>query len=144
MKRPASLREARAGDRLPELRRQPTTVDLFAYSAVTWNKAPIHFDQDFARSKGYRNVLVHSHLHGAYLAATLTAWVGDPRLVRSMSVTVRRPAFAGDVLICGGVVTAAKFVDGNYVIDVDLEERREEDAEPCAFAKAQVVVPGEV
>lgn len=141
MKRPANLMDVRAGDQLPVLRRYPTTVDLFAYSAATWNKGLIHFDQDFARSKGYPHVLVHSHLHGAYLMATLTDWVGDPRLVRSMSVTVRKPAFAGDVLVCGGMVTEAGFDDDGLVIDVDLEEKRESEEKPCAIARARVVVP---
>lgn len=143
MTSPTDLSNAHVGDRLPELTRRPTTADLFTYSAATWNKGLIHFDQDFARAKGYSNVLVHSHLHGAYLMATLTTWVGDPRLVRSMSVTVRRPAFAGDVLVCSGVVTSTESIDGDHVIEVDLEERREGADAPCAFAQARVVVPGE-
>ena len=141
MKSSVNLLDVRAGDRVPELRRHPKTVDLFAYSAATWNKGLIHFDQDFVRSKGYDNVLVHSHLHGAYLVAALTEWAGDPRYVRSLSMTVRKPAFAGDVLVCSGVVTEAGIVDGEFVIEVELEEKRESADEPCALAKARLVIP---
>lgn len=134
------LHDVRPGDQLPVLRRRPTTADLFTYSAATWNKGLIHFDQDFARVRGYPQVLVHSHLHGAYLLAALTDWLGDPRLVRSMSVTVRRPAFAGDVLLCSGTVERAEQVESGFTIDVALVEHREGDGEPCAYGRAQVMV----
>lgn len=135
------LNAPRAGDSLPPSEHQVTTVDLFAYSAVTWNKHPLHFDQEYARSRGYPNVLVHSHLHGAYLLKLVTDWAGDPAYVRSMSVSVRRPATPGDTLICRGQVESVSTEDGQWVVRLTLEEVRQSDGEVCAPATAVVALP---
>src|SRR5207342_1123589 len=95
----------RDGDRLPEQRHVPTRLQLFRYSSVTWNSHRIHFDPDYAAQEGYPDMLVQSHLHGAFLTSLCTDWHGVDGQLRGLGVTVKRFAVPGDVLVCGGVIT---------------------------------------
>ncbi|MGF6889368.1 hydroxyacyl-ACP dehydratase HTD2-like protein with hotdog domain [Nocardia sp. GAS34] len=132
----------RVGDRLPEMRHTPTRLQVFRYSAVTWNTHRIHFDSDYAAVEGYPDVLVQSHLHGAFLARLCTDWMGGGGCLTRLEVTVRRYAVPGDVLICGGVVTGVERAgEDQGVVHLDLNETRESDRTVCAVATATVALP---
>ncbi len=86
------------GERVGEVVMRPTPLQLFRYSAVTWNTHLIHFDQSWAAHEGYPGVLVHSHLHAANALRAVTDGLGDDWHIDSVSYRVLRPAFAGDAL----------------------------------------------
>ncbi|MFC4048073.1 MaoC/PaaZ C-terminal domain-containing protein [Actinomadura syzygii] len=134
--------DVRAGDRLPEMRHVPTRLQLFRYSAVTWNTHRIHFDPDYAAQEGYPDVLVQSHLHGAFLVTLCTEWMGASGRLTRLGVSVRRYAVPGDVLVCAGVVTGVEQVDeGHGLVHLDVTETRESDGAVCATATATIVLP---
>src|ERR1700681_4791398 len=84
---------------LPPLSWTPTSMDLFRFSALTWNAHRIHYDQMYAESEGYRGLVVQSHLHAAHMVRALDAWA--PPTFRLVALNWRnlRPAFVGDTLI---------------------------------------------
>ncbi|WP_131737968.1 MaoC/PaaZ C-terminal domain-containing protein [Actinomadura roseirufa] len=130
------------GDRLPEMRHVPTRLQLFRYSAVTWNSHRIHFDPDYAAHEGYPDVLVQSHLHGAFLVTLCTEWAGASGRLARLEVSVRRFAVPGDVLVCAGEVTGVEQVDGTHgLVHLSVTETRESDATVCAIATASVALP---
>ena len=135
----------RPGDRIPEQTTIPSEVQLFRYSAATWNSHRIHYDQGYARGEGYPAVLVQSHLHGAFLTRLCTDWLRGNGFIRRLSVSVRRFAVPGDVLVCRGEVTASRRAPaaGGTWVDLDLEEVRPVDGAVCALGSAQVILlPG--
>ena len=109
----------------------PTTVQLFRFSAVTWNAHRIHYDQAYAREEGYPDVLVQSHLHGCYLAHSLLEWAGPGARLLKFRWENRHYAVPGDVLTVTGTVME---VDGNRVT-VELKEVNQ-DGRLCAPAWA--------
>ncbi|GAA3942454.1 hypothetical protein GCM10023085_25320 [Actinomadura viridis] len=132
----------RVGDRLPETRHVPTRLQLFRYSAVTWNTHRIHFDPDYAAQEGYPDVLVQSHLHGAFLVSLCTEWMGVSGRLTRLEVSVRRYAVPGDVLVCAGEVTGVEQAgDGQGLVHLDVTETRESDGTVCAVANATVALP---
>jgi hydroxyacyl-ACP dehydratase HTD2-like protein with hotdog domain len=133
--------ELRPGSEIPALVKQPSTVALFRYSAVTWNAHRIHYDRDYAASEGYPNVLVQGHLHGAYLTELLLAWAGPAAVLRRLQWSNRRAAYAGDTLTCRGRVT--RIYEENGLRLVDLEIWTENQAgDICAPGTATVAFAG--
>jgi hydroxyacyl-ACP dehydratase HTD2-like protein with hotdog domain len=65
----------------------PTEIDLFMYCAATWNTHRIHYDRDYARAEGYRDLVVPGPLQSARLAQMLVDFAAahDGRL-ETMSV----------------------------------------------------------
>jgi hydroxyacyl-ACP dehydratase HTD2-like protein with hotdog domain len=134
--------DVRVGDRLPTAVHRPTEVQLFRYCATTWNSHRIHFDRDYAASEGYPNVLVQSHLHGAFLTALCTDFAGERGRVVRLAYSVRRFACPGDTLRCEGTVTGVEMSgDGGATIVSELREIRESDDVVCAQGEAEIYLP---
>jgi hydroxyacyl-ACP dehydratase HTD2-like protein with hotdog domain len=132
------------GDSTGVTTHHPTEVQLFRYCAVTWNAHRIHYDPGYAASEGYPNVLVQSHLHGAFLTGVCTEWMGQLGELRRLKYSVRRFACPGDVLNCSGTVTAVSRVgDNGMLVTLDLREVRESDGVECAIGDADVYLPFE-
>jgi len=98
-------KELTVGDELPSVTMRPTPLQLFRYSAVTWNTHRIHYDPDWAKREGHAGVLVHSHLHAANALRVLTDGLGPEWVVRSVGYRIVAPAAAGDTLKATARVT---------------------------------------
>jgi hydroxyacyl-ACP dehydratase HTD2-like protein with hotdog domain len=131
----------KVGDLISELVREPSIVQLFEFSAVTWNAHRIHYDRDYARdAEGYPDVLVQSHLHACFLGQALTdAYGARARIVR-LGWQNRGMAVPGDRLTVSGTVTKAGFEDRAMRIELTLEERNQRE-ELCVKGWATVVLP---
>lgn len=122
-----------AGVTLPPYRLRTSTIQLFRFSAVTWNAHRIHYDAEYARSEGYPDVLVQSHLHGCVLLGAVRAWAGPEATVHAFGWQNRSIAVAGDELVVTGEVLAVS----ESVAELRLEERNQR-GELCAPAHATV------
>lgn len=129
--------DVEVGAELPPLSKVPTTVQLFRYSAVTWNAHRIHYEQAYAEAEGHPGVLVQAHLHGAFLLQAIMAWMGPRGRIVQFGWSNRGRAVPGDTLTCRGRVTAKRVQGEQRVVELALEERNQRD-ELCAPAKATV------
>ncbi len=136
---PSDSPDPAVGDPISPLQVAPTPVQLFAFSAVTWNSHRIHYDQAYTRTEGSPDVLVQSHLHAAFLARAVTTSFGPGTRVKQISWQNRGPAVPGDELTVTGRVTAVAHRDGETWIDLELEERNQRD-ELCVRGWATVRV----
>jgi acyl dehydratase len=134
--------EVQLGDTFGPVAHEPTHVQLFRYSAVTWNPHRIHYDQAYAATEGYPDVLVQSHLHGAFVTELISTIAGELGQVKTIDVSVRRFAVPGDRLICQAKVTAKEGFDEEFgQIWLDVDESRELDGAICVPATARVLLP---
>jgi hydroxyacyl-ACP dehydratase HTD2-like protein with hotdog domain len=124
---------------IPPLVKEPTAMQLFLFSAATWNAHRIHYDRPYAEAEGYPDVIVQAHLHASFVAEAVMRAVGDRgRLVR-LGWQNRGIAVPGDTLVCQGRATGAEHADGGVRVDYELEERNQRD-ELCLAAWASVLV----
>lgn len=79
------IEDVEVGAELPVVIRQASRVQLFLYSAATWNPHRIHYDVDYARLEGHPDVIVHGPLQGAWLSQYVTDWAGPLGRVRELS-----------------------------------------------------------
>lgn len=128
------------GAELPTLTRRPSHVQLFRYSAVTWNAHRIHYDVEYARREGYPDVLVQAHLHGAFLIEMLMAWMGPQGRLLRFGWQNRAAAVPGDELTCSGRVTRTYSDAERGYVECVLEERNQR-GEVCAPGSALVSLP---
>jgi len=90
---------------LPELRVMPTAMQLFMFSAITWNRHQIHYSRDAALREGHPDVVVQRALIGNFFARHAQAWLGCSGAVRRLSWKVVASAYPGQELDCVGFVT---------------------------------------
>jgi hydroxyacyl-ACP dehydratase HTD2-like protein with hotdog domain len=87
-------------------------IDLFRFSAATWNAHRIHYDRAKAEADGLRGVPVQAHLHGAWLAHVARSIGGSSARLRSVSWSNRAAVYAGEQVQVSGVVES---IDGSLV-----------------------------
>lgn len=108
------------GSALPSLEKTPSNTLLFLYSAVTWNPQRIHFDRDFTLQEGYREVVVHGPLRGAFLSQLMTNWIGEGGTLKKMSYANRDIAYVNELLACKGTVTRKWIENGLGHVECDI------------------------
>jgi len=110
------------GDHLPAFEVEPTAVQLFCYSAITWNPHRIHYDAPYARDvEGYPDVLVHGPLMGSWLMRLCDDWVRPWGRVASLTYRTTTSVVPGMKLAVGGVVTAVPDSGDEVTADVWVE-----------------------
>jgi hydroxyacyl-ACP dehydratase HTD2-like protein with hotdog domain len=130
------------GDRIPELVRTPTHVQLFAFSAATGNAHRIHYDAAYARTEGYADVLVQSHLHACFLAQAIKRAWGDSARLRRLGWQNRGAAVPGDELTVTGEVTEVLAEPPGCRVVLSLAEHNQR-GELCVRGWATVVTEDE-
>ncbi|MBI4538631.1 MAG: acyl dehydratase [Gemmatimonadetes bacterium] len=128
------------GMEIPPLTKRPTNLQLFRFSAVTWNAHRIHYDAAYAREEGYPDVLVQAHLHGAFLIQMLQSWIGPRGRLLRFGWQNRALAVPGDVLTCTGRVTK-KYDQGQWGYLECVVQERNQRGELCAPGTALVALP---
>lgn len=82
-------------DTLPELIHTPNSLQLFRYSAVTWNPHRIHYDESYARGEGHPGVLMHSHFRAAMAIRAIVEPLSSDYELIDISYRVRKPVVPG-------------------------------------------------
>ena len=96
------------GDVLPPLEHTATALQLFRYSAVTWNPHRIHFDESYAHEEGHAGLALHSHLRAALAVRCVTEGLGPDWQVTNFAYRLRKPVYAPADLAYTARVTAAE------------------------------------
>jgi hydroxyacyl-ACP dehydratase HTD2-like protein with hotdog domain len=96
------------GDVLPPLEHTATALQLFRYSAITWNPHRIHFDESYAREEGHAGLALHSHLRAALAVRCITEGLGPQWQVTDFAYRLRKPVYAPADLTYSARVTEAE------------------------------------
>ncbi len=112
--------DVEVGMAVPPLHKTPSNTLLFLYSAITWNPQRIHYDKDYTLTEGYRDVIVHGPLRGAFLSQLLTRWAGDGGLLKKLSYANRDIAYVNEPLACKGTVTRKWLEDGKGYVECEI------------------------
>ena len=108
------------GMTLPPLHKTPSNTLLFLYSAITWNPQRIHFDKDYTLTEGYKDIIVHGPLRGAFLSQLLTRWIGDGGVLKKLSYANRDIAYVNEPLACKGTVTRKWVEEGKGYVECEI------------------------
>jgi hydroxyacyl-ACP dehydratase HTD2-like protein with hotdog domain len=128
------------GSLIPPLVKTPSNTLLFLYSAVTWNPQRIHFDKEYTLTEGYKDVIVHGPLRGAFLTQMLTRWIGEAGTLKKISYTNRGIAYVNETLTCKGRVTRKWLEDAQGYVECKVWVENEK-GEPLTPGSATVVLP---
>ncbi len=140
MSRQVYFEDVEVGDSLPGLDKTPSNTLLFLYSAITWNPQRIHFDKEYTRTEGYRDVIVHGPLRGAFLSQMLTRWAGQGGTLKKLAYANRDIAYVNETLRCRGTVSR-KWVErkrGHVACEIWLERS---DGNVLTPGTATVILP---
>ncbi len=128
------------GDEITPLIKQPTTRQLVMWAGASGDYNPIHYDKDFAQSKGLPGVIVHGQLIGCFLGQLITDWIGEQGMVKRLSCSYRSMNFPGETLSYQGKVTKKYVEDGKHCVECSLWVENAK-GEKTVSGRAIVIVP---
>jgi hydroxyacyl-ACP dehydratase HTD2-like protein with hotdog domain len=128
------LEDIDVGDELPTFVEDINTIQLFRFSAITWNPHRIHYDRTHAQAEGHPDILVQAHFHGALVQRLLMDWAGPEGQIVELSWRNVDRATADTPLVVGGEVTAVSDATGTVQLDVWTKS----DENLCAQGAATV------
>jgi len=131
---PAGLEE------ITPLVKRPTALQLFLFSAATWNPHRIHYEASYAAEEGYPDAIVQAHLHASFVAEAVVRTIGPRGRLLRLGWQNRGIAVPGDTLTCEGRATAATETEDGLVVEYALEERNQR-GELCVSAWATALIP---
>ena len=92
---------------IPRLTKGPITVrHLAMFAAATAEFVDIHYDRDFAKSRGLPDVIIQGWYKTAIIAQMLKDWIGDDTAIKRINVQHRDMDVAGNTLTTGGKITS--------------------------------------
>jgi acyl dehydratase len=128
------------GDEVSPLAKQPTTRQLVMWAGAVGDYFPIHYDKDFAQSRGLSGVIVHGQLVGAFLGQLMTDWIGEHGILRRLSCSYKGTNYPGEVLTFRGKVTKKYVEDGQHCVECSLWAENPR-GEKTASGTAVVILP---
>ena len=93
------------GSEIAPLVKRVTTRQLVMWAGASGDYYQIHYDKDFAQSRGLPGVIVHGQLAGCFLGQLMTDWVGERGCLRKLTCNYKGMNFPGEALICKGKVS---------------------------------------
>jgi acyl dehydratase len=114
------------GRDIPCLVKQPTTQQLVMWAGASGDYNPIHYDKDFALSRGLSGVVVHGQLVTAFLGQMLLDWLGESGVIKKISVSYKGMNYPGDTLSCRATVAKKAAEDRQVTLDIWVENQRGE------------------
>jgi acyl dehydratase len=132
--------DVKKGEEITPLLKAPTTRQLVMWAGASGDYMPIHYDQEYARSRGLAGVIVHGQLVGAFLGQLMTDWVGEEGWLRSLSCSYKGMNYPGETVTLRGKVTAKYIKKGEHFVECTLwaDDPR---GEKTASGTAVVVLP---
>jgi acyl dehydratase len=103
---PACATELHIGQQVPVLQREINLVRMIAYAGATWDWARLHYDSAYVAERNLPAPVIDGQMLGALLSEALLDWLGPRAFITTLNFRLRAMAFAGDMLRCGGEVTA--------------------------------------
>ncbi|MCL0091696.1 hypothetical protein M1N59_00270 [Dehalococcoidales bacterium] len=128
------------GSEIPPLVKQPTTQQLVMWAGASGDYYQIHYDKDFAQSKGLPGVIVHGQLVCSFLGQLMTDWIGEQGNLKKLTCSYRGMNFPGDVLTCQGKVTKKYVEDREHYVECNIWVENEK-GEKTVSGVAIVTVP---
>jgi acyl dehydratase len=128
------------GGEITPLVKQPTTMQLVMWAGASGDYNPIHYDKDFAQSRGLSGVIVPGQLTGAFLGQMMTDWIGEKGALRKLSCSYKGMSYPGEAITCKGKITKKYVQDGEHFVECSLWAENPK-GEKTASGKAMVILP---
>ena len=125
---------------LPPMSKHPTTRQLVMWAGASGDYYAIHYDKDFAQSKGLPSVIVHGQLVAGFLGQLITDWIGEQGFLKKLTCSYKGMNFPGETITCRGKVTKKSVENGESCIECSIWAENPK-GDKTVTGKATIVLP---
>ena len=114
------MREIKIGERILTLEVKITREMLLNYCRIIKEVNPIHFDEKYARSLGFKDIVVQGVFTFGFMTKMLTDWTGDPTRLKSLEIRFQSPVYADDIVVFSGIIKRIFEQHGEQLIECEV------------------------
>ena len=115
------------GTAISTLVKRPDYQQVVKWAYAQGNIGETHYDRDFARESGLKDVILAGPLMGAFIGQAVEEWAGYVGGIRLISWRNQAMGYPGDTLTVNGKVNKA-YIDGDDgLVECLLEVRSQRD-----------------
>ncbi len=140
MTKELSYQDVNVGDGITPLVKKPTKKQLVVWAGAVGDYTPIHYDKDFAQSRGLSGVIVQGQLVGTFLGQMLTDWIGEKGELKKMNCSYKGMNYPDEELTCKGEVTKKYDKNGENFVECKIWAESPK-GEKTASGRAVVTLP---
>ena len=96
------------------------TSNVFMFSAVTWNRHKIHYDQSQAEQEGHKNVLIQRGLIGNIFTRYINELFSNV-FIQQLNWKVVSSAAPDQILDCSGAILNKTSLEDSLTVELSLE-----------------------
>lgn len=122
--------DVEVGTEIKPLIKHPDTSQLVMWAGASGDYYPLHYDKDFAQSKGLPSVIVHGQLIYCFLGQFIMDWMGDQGILKKLSCSYRGMFFVNEDIICGGQVTRKYVEAGDHYLECHIWAKNSKGDKP--------------
>ena len=100
----------------------------------------VRVHRDYTLSEGYRDIIVHGPLRGAFLSQLLSHWIGDEGTLKKLSYANRDIAYVNESLTCKGIVIRTWVDHGKGYVECEIWAENEHGTR-LTLGQATVILP---
>ncbi|MEE9285970.1 MAG: acyl dehydratase [Dehalococcoidia bacterium] len=116
-----TFEDIEVGFEIPSLVKHPDVLQLWMFSAITWDTHRTHWDIPYSvEEEKLPGILTHGHLQGSFLCQMLSDWIGPEGRLKSINYQNRANCIAGDELTCKGRVKGKSEEGGPGLITCEV------------------------
>lgn len=120
--------------------KQLSTRQLVMWAGASGDYNPIHYDKDFALSRGLPGVIVPGQLVYCFLGQLMTDWTGAEGRLKKLDCSYRGMNYPGETVTCRGRVTKKYVENGEHCVECTIWAENP-GGEKTVTGKAVVVLP---
>lgn len=109
----------------------PTTTDLVKFAAASSDYNLIHYDHEYAKTRGFSGVIVHGFFKAAFLAELARAHAPQGSWFRSLKATYRGVDKVGRPITLEGAVTEVDREEHNVTFDLSTKNAEGQQTTSC-------------
>jgi len=122
------------------LKERLSTRSIMKWAAAVKDFYEIHYDKDFARAMGLRDVIAHGPYKCALLSRFVLEWIGESGTLHKISCTHKASNFPEETLTCRGKVSNKYTKEGRNYVECEVWVENQ-DGIVAAPGKALISLP---
>ena len=121
--------KVKIGDKIPPFSIKMEWAMYKKYNRFVREINPLHFNEKYAKSLGYRGIVVAGVFTYSFFIRPVLNWVNDPTAVKNIKIYYHNPVYIGDEVTHGATITKKYVKEGINYLECEIWAKNQDEQE---------------
>jgi len=90
------------------------------YNRLITEINPLHFNKNYAKSLGFKDIVIAGLYTYSFFPKMLVDWTNDPNCLKKIEIRFRKPAYPEDVITHRGLIKKKYIINNEKLVDCEI------------------------